>query len=183
MRRHRVRSVVLSALVLATACGGPRTSPPDYPDVVVGTEPGGSPIRERGRDDRARMPFAASPDKLYDAVATSYTALGIMPSIADREGHRYGNIGFLFPNDFDGSNAGAFFDCGADNTGPLAGHGRLIATVLTTLISLDSTTTVAATQVTGTMRRMDGTSTRAANCKSTGKLETMLKKEIALRLR
>jgi hypothetical protein len=177
-----MRSPFLLVLLLAAACGGARINPPDYPDHIIGADPGGSPIRERGKDDRVRVTFPAPVDRVFDAVAGAYLEAGILPSVNDRAEHRYGNVGFLMPNDFGGAHVSEYFDCGSDITGRLAGKGRLIAVAVTSLRAIDSGSTLAATQVTGTVRRMDGTSTMPANCVSTGKLEAQLRKGVEARL-
>jgi hypothetical protein len=169
-----MRLYLLGTIVLFAACGG-RVNPPEYPDRVAGIDDHGRMLIERGQDERVRTTIPGKVDKVFDAVADAYTEIGIPPTLVDRKDYRYGNIGFAVPNSFAGGRVDQYFDCGADITGPLAGRGRLIAAVVTTLTPQDSMTTLAATQVTGTLRRADGTSTRPVTCVSSGRLEEQLR--------
>jgi len=177
-----MRPYLVGTLLLLAGCGG-RINPPDYPDRVDRVDETGNIILERGRDERARATIAGKVNRVFDAVAASYTELGIPPTLVDRTEYRYGNVGFTVPNSFAGGRVEQYFDCGSDITGALAGRGRLVAAVVTTLTVQDSVTTLAATQVTGTLRRADGTSTRPVTCASTGALEEQLRKTVERRMK
>jgi hypothetical protein len=181
---HRLpmRLYLLGTLLLFAGCGG-RINPPDYPDRVDRVDEKGNILFERGRDERTHATIAGKVDRVFDAVAGAYTELGIQPTLVDRAEHRYGNVGFSVPNSFAGGRVEQYFDCGSDITGALAGRGRLVAAVVTTLTVQDSVTTLASTQVTGTLRRADGTSTGPVTCASTGAFEERLRTVVERRMK
>ena len=178
-----MRRYLVGTLLLSVGCGGGRINPPDYPARVDRVDERGNIVFARGLDERLRATIVGTVNRVFDAVAASYTELGIPPTLVDRAEHRYGNVGFVVPNSFAGGRVDQYFDCGADLTGALAGRGRLVAAVVTTLTAQDSMTTLAATQVTGTLRRADGTSTRPVTCASTGLLEEQLRQVVERRLK
>lgn len=152
---------------------GPSSNP--SPGRVIAVDADGRVLRQAGGDERSRAVFPASKDRAWKALVASYTELGIMPTVADMATGQYGNVAFAFPRRFATRPIGQFFDCGSNLTGALVDAGQVTAAIITTLTPLSDSTTAAATQVSGTLRRNDGAAGEPIHCTSTGALEEHLR--------
>jgi hypothetical protein len=118
----------------------------------------------------ATAEVAAPIDSVWRVLPAVYTKLEIAPEISDRttavfgtRAHTAGRLG--------GKRAIDFLRCASSGFGPSGGVYRARITILTTVGDLPGRTTAVSTEVTGTATSVEGTSTGAVKCASTGEIE------------
>ena len=164
------------ALLVGVSCAGSNTpTPVATPDRILAVDASGKVLRQSTAGDHSTVVFDAPRFRVWSALVASYAELGIQPSIADAVSGQYGNASFLVPRRILGQPIGQFFDCGSSLTGAMVDAGRVTGLVVTTLSSRPDSTTSASTQVTGTLRRNDGSSSDPILCSSTGAIEEQLR--------
>ncbi len=180
----RMRSPALIFVLLgAAACAPAAPSPAPSPDRVVVVGADGNVIRQSTADENSRTTYAASPAKVWPALAAAYSALGIQPTVADRATGQYGNAGFIVPRRIVGRNIGEFFSCGSDMTGPRIDKGRVYGNMMSVLTDDGAGGSVIVTHVSASLRPNTGSASDPITCASTGALETLLHKNVEQQLK
>ena len=177
---HVIGGLAAALLVSSCASAGPASSNPT-PDRVLVSASDGTVLRQSG-DPNSRMSFAASPEKVWNAVRGAYAEIGLEANTADVPGRRYGVLNYTMPRRLHDTPISSLFACGSNMTGALVDQGRVKSDVITTLSLNADGTTDAMVFVTGVLRKSDGASVDPISCASTGHLEEMLRAAIASKL-
>lgn len=171
-------SVWFLGLLGAIACAAGPPSPAPSPDRVLVVDTDGSAIRQSTADENSRATFAAPVTRVWPALVSAYTTLGILPTTNDRASGQYGNAGFLVPRRIVGRPIAQFFSCGSGITGPRIDNGRVYANVMSVVSDNGAGGTTLVTHVGATLRTNDGAANDPIICPSTGALEELLRKNI-----
>jgi hypothetical protein len=182
MSLHRGTFLSSALPLLIIACGPPQQVATPAPDRVTAVLDDGTIWRQSTADENSAFTVTASPDSLWAALTNSYSELGIIPTLNDRPGLRYGNAGFIMPRMFAEHRVGEFFDCGQGATGARVDEGRVFASVMSTAAPAGNGSVRVSTRITGTWRSNEGASKGAVTCSSTGRLETTLRAGVERRL-
>lgn len=168
--RRSISAVPLLLALAGCAAGGGTSRPPPSPAGV--TESSTSLVV---RMDEASPPVAslvsAPAEELWRLLAEVYDALDLPAEVNDPVGRAFGT------RRFSGSRIGArpvtdYVRCGNQGAGPsAAGAHRYRLTVLSTLVPLLPDQTRVSIEVGGSATSVEGTSTGAVRCVSTGELE------------
>jgi hypothetical protein len=174
MKRHHMIVVAAVLLGCATANAGPDMSATR--DLVEDRH--GVMIRTSS-DPGAQSSLPMDLDAAYAALGLAYQRFGIDIAMRDPGAHSLGNVHLTVRGTLHGRALSTYFACGSDVTGePLANARRLTISVVSTLSVVDAATTRVTTVVSGEATS-SGTSTTAAHCSSTGRLEQDLMTEAA----
>jgi hypothetical protein len=169
---------LILALLGAAACASAAPSPAPAADRVLVVGADGSVVRQSTSDQNSRSTYAAPPAKLWPALVSAYTTLGILPTKDDRAAGQYGNAGFLVPRRIVGRPINEFFSCGNGITGPRIDNGRVYGNVMSTIASDGSGGSVVLTYVSAYLTPNGGSASDPITCASTGALEQLLQKNI-----
>ncbi len=171
-------SAFLLALLGAAACATATPTPAPGPDRVLVVDTDGSVVHQSTLDENAHVTFAAPAARVWPALVSAYTTLGILPTTNDRATGQYGNAGFLVPRRIVGRPIAEFFSCGSGITGPRIDNGRVYGVVMSVVTDNGSGGSSVITHVSGTLRPNDGAASDPIVCASTGALEELLRKNI-----
>lgn len=169
-----MRPLVFPLLVLA-ACATATPSAIDRREILVDDRIYTSARDTRGQDSK----IDATVDAVWNATVAAYGELGIEIRHMDRPKGEVGNRSFVASRTIGGKQLGAYLNCGMDPFGGThANSARIELSVMSTITLGDDSSSVLATRVDGTARRI-GVSSDPLPCGSIGTLEA----EIARRVR
>ena len=179
------RSILPALLALTSACasGGsaPPSAAPGAPPRVMPTSTGLT-IRLAEDSLRSTTVFQAPLDTVWTRLPAIYETLGIPAEVADPRTWTFGTQRFT-QRRVAGRQTLDLVHCGHEGTGPSAVRARrLRLTIVSTLRRLASGATELTTEVSGEATAVDGTSTAAARCGSTGELEQRIAATLAEQL-
>lgn len=167
-------------LAVGSACATAASGPPPGPvDRILAVESGR--VIKQTVDDNTRVLIDAPVDKVWGALLGAYGELEIAGTDMDRSGGIFGNSGFPMPARLNQRPADDYFDCGTLR-GMLSVPGRVRASVQSSITATPEGKTTLVTNVRGTYKSSEGTSTRPVTCGSTGLIEQLLHEKVAARL-
>lgn len=168
---HRPSSAAAGLLLAACAPAAPHASSaaPEPSPAIMETSTGIS-VR-LGADGPARAAVDAPAGRVWAALPAVYEALGIPAEVSDPAAHTYGTQRFTRTRLGDRRTA-EMVRCGNAGSGASAmSTYRIRLSILTTLRPGAGGGTELSTEVAGSATPVDGTSTGATRCVSTGELE------------
>jgi len=171
------------ATLVLMSCAPPPASRPvseqvDAPASLHATETG---VMVRLNQESGALAFRvdAPSEKVWAQLPAIYATLGI--PVEARDGGAFGTRSFT-QSRIDGRRTGEFVRCGNEGAGPSSGGMyRTRLTILSSLRNADPGTWVR-TEISGTATPVEGTSTGAASCTSTGALEQRIRALLLERL-
>jgi hypothetical protein len=170
----------LLLLALGAACATGASGPPPGPvDRILAVESGR--VIKQTVDDNTKVVVDAPVERVWSALLGAYGELEIAGTEMDRSGGIFGNSGFPMPARLNKRPADDYFDCGTLR-GMLSVAGRVRASVQSQITSTPDGKTTLVTNVRGTYKSSEGTSTRPVTCGSTGLIEQLLHEKVAARL-
>jgi hypothetical protein len=165
------RSLFTVAAALCVAgCASGSASQPTFKTVAV--EDAGAirttttPASQRAVD----APIA----RVFAALGSAYTAIGVDVDLLDPAAHRIGSASFARRGHMNGEPVSRFANCGTGMTGQLADTRRVVFSVVTTATAVDATHTALVTVVDAYAVDVSGSGTDRVSCGSTGALEQLL---------
>lgn len=180
------RSVAAALLALiAAACApagsSPGSAPAGPPASIIETSTSVS-VRLSEQAEAATVLLQASPEVVWVLLPEVYESLGIAAEIHDAEARAYGTRRFA-QNRLGGKRTAEFVRCGHQGAGPSAASNyRVRLSIVSTLGSAPGVGTRLVTEVSGSATPVEGTSTAAVRCVSTGELEQRINALVAERL-
>ena len=169
---------LIFALLGAAACASAAPTPAPSADRILVVGADGSIVRQSTANENSRSTYAVPPARVWPALVTAYTTLGIQPTKNDRAAGEYGNAGFLVPRRIVGRPIADFFSCGSGITGPRIDNGRVYGNVMSVLSDDGSGGSVVVTYVSAYLTPNTGSASDPIVCASTGALEQLLQKNI-----
>lgn len=164
--------VLLALLLIACspAAPSPAPSPATRPASITETSTSVA-IRLSESHEPATVTLDAPLERVWSIVPEVYQALGIPAEINDPGARVYGTRSFA-QSRLGGKRTADYVRCGNEGAGPSAVSGyRVRLSVVSSLRSAPGGKTVLATEVNGSATPVEGTSTAAVRCASTGALE------------
>ncbi len=164
--------------VLLCGCVAPQiareSSMEGTPSEVVIQTMGGAPIKLTVDRDPSHHKVAAPLTKSWAEIAKVYDDLAIPMEFADHRGNRVGNTRFIPARVLAARPMSTYLRCGLGAAGALADTHRIRMNILTELKPASKDSTLVFTQIDASAAPMDGTSTAATVCTSTGALESAI---------
>ncbi len=174
-----MRGCLLFAVAVCAACAtsgapvdsslGGATTPPG-----IITSSTGADVRLGVDTDPSQHMVKGALKAVWAALASVYEGLPIPLDYADPRGYRAGNSHWITRGNIGSARMSTFLRCGIAPAGPLADSHRITMSVITELKAVSADTTAVLTQVTATASPVDGSSTAAVNCATTGSLEAAI---------
>lgn len=159
-------------LMLLSACApAVKTSSTPTPatvSTVADTEAG--TIRLSDMQAIASTTISAPVDSVWGVLPAVYTKLEIAPEVSDRNAAVFGTRAHTASR-LAGGRAMDLLRCPNSGSGSSLGAYRTRITILTTVAELPGGSTGVSTEVSGTATSVEGTSTGAVRCASTGEIE------------
>jgi hypothetical protein len=181
---NRIHIALCTSLAAACAPSSAPTPAPGRSEPVARVEETSTGMTFRIQTDAGgvEQTVDAPPERLWAVLPQVYEALGIRAEVADEAGRIYGSRK-VSARQIAGKRAGTFVRCGNEGAGASAmSMYRHQLSVLTSLRPGPGGKTVVTSQVGGTATPVEGTSTGAVLCASTGELEAMILERITDRL-
>ena len=165
----RTFSMVFAAcLGCAPAVKTTSTPTPVTPTTVSDTEAG--MIRLSDMQSIASAKISAPVDSVWRVLPAVYTKLEIAPEVSERNTGVFGTRAHASSR-LAGGRAIDLLRCPNSGSGSAVGAYRTRITILTTLAELPGGATAVSTEVSGIATSVEGTSTGAMRCASTGEIE------------
>jgi hypothetical protein len=166
------RSVMMVAVVACACTPAVKTSstpgPVTVSSTITASEEG--TIRLADAPSIATTEIAAPIDSVWRVLPAVYTKLEIAPEITDRGVSVFGTRAHTSSR-LGGKRTMDFLRCPNSGVGPSGAVFRTRITILTTVAELPERKTAVSTEVAGTATSIEGTSTGAVKCASTGEIE------------
>lgn len=183
----KVRLHLVLFSILAAGCAPASTSatatPPAAPDRVIAVDDRiGQSIRSPLDGSATRISLAATADKVFDAVTSTYAMLRVPITYADKGLGEQGNKKFVVSRSFNGQPVSTYLNCGDDPFGgPNADANPVQVSIVSRARASGGTSTVLETIVSGVTSKSGGNSGQIY-CASTGTLEQRIADMVASRI-
>lgn len=179
-----MRHVVVLAALAAAACAPPgsaATSADSGPARII-TTGSGAEVRVGGDGPAAAYAVPSAPDEVWNALPGVYTTLGVPEGLRDHTTGTYGNRRHVLRRTLDGKPLSRYLSCGYTATGsPIADSYRVQLSVVTTVKPAAGGSEVR-TEVGATAQSIEGASSSAVPCASTGRLEARIAELLGARV-
>ena len=168
---------VAAAVVLAGCSSAPSPARAPGPSASIGETETGTTFRLGGDPNAVSVTLESSPDQVWAVLPGVYRELGIPSEATDAATRTVGTKAFS------GSRVGPHrttevVSCGTQGAGPSSGGMfRTRLSILTKVESAGSGTRLS-TEITGSATRVEGTSTGAIACVSSGALEKTIREMV-----
>lgn len=174
----RKPAVYLGLVAAVIGCATAPAAPPSQTDrLVVTTEY----QMIRGSEGTVlKVMVKAPPARVFDALASIYSDLGIEVKLSDPTTGQIGNRNFAKTHRFAGEPLSNFMDCGIMVLGMTADNDRVTMSLVSQVTLRDGGSNVE-TWLTGSARDL-GTGTADVSCVSKGTLETRINQMVLQRL-
>ncbi len=129
-----------------------------------------------------KVPVAAPPSRVFEAVKAAYGELGIPPGTNDPATGRFGNIDFWKTRRLGDQAMSTYLNCGESFTGPTANNYRVYISLLSVVRPDGQGGSELETAFSAQAQNMEGTSADRIPCGSTGRLEERIRKSLLLKL-
>lgn len=167
-------------IVLVTGCATTAGSTSSSERVVAVDERTGTTVRTQSETTPSAT-IAAPPDKVWEAVVSSYAMLKVNLTHVNRPAGEVGNRRFVMSRSFFNRPVSAYLNCGDD---PLAGPNAdsyPVTASFVTRVRAEGTGTVIETSLSGLMSK-GGASSGEVYCSTTGALERQFAAMVASRI-
>jgi hypothetical protein len=179
-----VRSTILVAFVLAgsgiaCASAGPSASSGAGPSASVADTETGGIFRLSGESNAVSVALDAPPDTVWAVLPGIYKKLGIPAEIHEPSLRRIGTGAYMLSR-LDGKRTTEWVRCGNQGSGPSSGGMyRTRLSIMTTVRDVGGGKSDLVSEVKGSAAAVEGTSTGAVACASTGALEQRIRALVA----
>lgn len=173
--------VALAAAACAPAASSPRPTPAGPPPslTVTSTE---VTVRLSENAGVAPLRLDAPLERVWEALPAVYETLGIPVEVNDASTRTYGTRRYTYGR-LGGKRTMDYVRCGHQGAGPSAVSSyRVRVTIVSSVGPAPDEKSVLATEVTGVAMPVDGTSTGAVRCVTTGDLERRIHSLVAEQL-
>jgi hypothetical protein len=178
------RFILLVALPGAAACASSGSQPdiglPEPSERVVATD--NTTTYRTTVAPTAKVPIAAPVSKVFDALKSIYSDLGIPVAVLDPATGRIGNTDFSKSQRLGKTMLSTYFNCGNSIVGPAADNYRVYISMLSMVSPSGTDGSVLETALTAAARNMEGTATDKVICATTGKLEQSIREQVERKL-
>lgn len=180
----RAPGAVLLMSIVASGCGGPGTgaSPARGPGSSVVETSTGATVRLESDRATSQTTVAADAERVWAVLPSVYEEMGIPAGVLDADRRTFGTERFTRTR-IAGRRTEEYARCASSASGPSSVTAyRIRLWIATEVEAVTPGASLLRTRVTGSATPMEGTSTSASRCVSTGELEHEIATRVAAAL-